>query len=359
MSERAVARRIAEARTQGDALRDPHAIIGRRIGQEALAKLAELNLRFLKGVPNGWCVVVKDCDLSGLDLRNLNFSHAHFIACSFENANLEDARFVSTNLFSAKFDNANLTRTDFAHADLRGACFENAELNGARLKGADLRRGVVLRDNQKLRTQRENSTFRNARLHGTILSECKLLGADFEGAALSGVSMQGADLRGANFAGAELSSVELSGANLTDTDFRRAIMDEQTAGRGDMMRAAKARRAPGADRLKRILDAHLLWIQTGQREGEQADFSFMDLSRLNFSGAILASGQFRGAILADTCFERAVLAAADFRDAIMIRANLTRADLRGADLRGANLRDAEREGLRMGALAGTTLATRT
>lgn len=187
MSERAAARRTTESRSQADALRDPHAIVGRRIGQEALAKLAELNTRFLKGVPNGWCVVMKDCDLSGLDLRNLNFSHAHFIACSFENADLEDARFVSANLFSAKFDGANLTRTDFAHADLRGACFENAELNGARLKGADLRRGVVLRDGLKVQTQRENSTFRNASLRGTNLTECKLLGADFEGAALSGV----------------------------------------------------------------------------------------------------------------------------------------------------------------------------
>src|SRR3546814_8548229 len=40
-------------------------------------------------LPNGWCVVMKDCDLSGLDLRGLNFSHAHFIACTFEDADLE------------------------------------------------------------------------------------------------------------------------------------------------------------------------------------------------------------------------------------------------------------------------------
>src|SRR3546814_9056838 len=89
MSEGAGPVRPSTASKRPDAMRDPQAIIGRRIGQEALVKLCELNNRYLKGVPNGWCVVMKDCDLSGLDLRGLNFSHAHFIACTFEDADLE------------------------------------------------------------------------------------------------------------------------------------------------------------------------------------------------------------------------------------------------------------------------------
>src|SRR3546814_12214996 len=113
MSEGAGPVRPSTASKRPDAMRDPQAIIGRRIGQEALVKLCELNNRYLKGVPNGWCVVMKDCDLSGLDLRGLNFSHAHFIACTFEDADLEDARFIGANLFSANFDGANLTRPAF------------------------------------------------------------------------------------------------------------------------------------------------------------------------------------------------------------------------------------------------------
>ena len=124
---------------------EPHAIVGRRISQEALKRLHDLHERYLRGVPNGWCIVMKECDLSGLDFRNLNFSHGHFIGCDFSGANLEDSRFAGANLFSAQFDRANLTRTNFTRADLRGAQFENAELEGARLDGADLRGASLVR----------------------------------------------------------------------------------------------------------------------------------------------------------------------------------------------------------------------
>lgn len=342
----------------GKTVSDDNAIIGRRIGQEALNRIAELHLRYLKGIPGGWCVVMKECDLSGLDFRNLNFSQGHFIGCDFSGANLEDARLAGTNLFSANFDHCNMTRTNFSRADLRGANFSDAEMTEARLDGADLRRGAVIRRGASAPVGRENSSFRGARMYGTNMAECKLLDADFDGASISGASLQGADLRGASFAGAELKGVELKGANLADADFRRAIMDEDTVSRGDMMRATRPRTAPGPERMAKILSAHLEWIQTGQRGGMRADFARMDLSRRDFSRSVLAGANFREAILADTNFEKAVLAAADFGDAILLRANLREADLRGADLRGAELKDALQDGTKKGELSGTTLSTR-
>ncbi|MBX3508200.1 MAG: pentapeptide repeat-containing protein [Parvibaculum sp.] len=337
---------------------DRNAIVGRRISQEALRKLCELHERYLKGIPNGWCVVMKECDLSGLDFRNLNFAQGHFIGCDFSGCNLEDAHFLGANLFGANFDHCNMTRTNFSRADLRGANFAGAEMTGAQLDGADLRRGAVIKRGATAPTGRENSTFRGARMYGTNLSECKLLDADFEGASISGASLQGADLRGASFAGAELKGVELKGANLADTDFRRAVMDENTAARGDLMRATRPRQAPGPERLKKMLMEHLVWIQTGQKQGMRADFSRMDLSRMNFSRQVLASANFQEAILADTNFEGAILAAADFSKAILYRANLKGTDLRGADLRGADLRDADQTGAKTGELSGTSLSTR-
>ena len=122
---------------------DNNAIVGRRISQEALKKLCELHERYLKGIPNGWCVVMKECDLSGLDFRNLNFAHGHFIGCDFSGCNLEDAYFMSANLFGANFDHCNMTRTNFSRADLRGANVTDAEMTGAQLDGADLRRGAL------------------------------------------------------------------------------------------------------------------------------------------------------------------------------------------------------------------------
>src|SRR3546814_10379732 len=90
-----------------------------------------------------------------------------------------------------------------------------------------------------------------------------------------------------------------------------------------MMRATKARTAPGPERMQKMLESHIIWIQTDQRQGARADFSNMDLSRTDFSRAVLASALFKGAILADVNFHSAILAAADFRDAILLRANLT------------------------------------
>jgi uncharacterized protein YjbI with pentapeptide repeats len=151
----------------------------------------------------------------------------------------------------------------------------------------------------------------------------------------------------------------LSGANLSDADFRRAVMDEETVSRGDMMRATKARTAPGPERLAKMLEQHIVWIQTSQRSGKRADFSHMDLSRVDFSRAVLASALFKGAILADTNFQNAILAAADLRDAILLRADLSNADLRGADLRGANMRETVKTGAKMGEMTGLSLSTRT
>ena len=111
--------------------------------------------------------------------------------------------------------------------------------------GADLRRGAVIKRGAAAPTGREFDLPQRTHVRHN-LSECKLLDADF-GRVDSGASLQGADLRGASFAGAELKGVELKGANRR-CSFRRAVMDETTAARGDLMRATRPalRPAPSA-----------------------------------------------------------------------------------------------------------------
>lgn len=330
-----------------------------RIPQDLIGKIAELHQRYLLRKPNGWRVHLKDCDLSGLDIRNLNFSEGQFVNCDFAGADMEDARFVDADLFSACFDRANLTRTNFTGADLRGAQFDGAELSAATLDGADLGLGVVFRHGKESSMRQSISSFRNANLRGTNLADAKLAGASFEGAELSGVNMQGADLRDSNFSGAKLVDVSLHRANLTDADLRAAIMDDATAKLADsVLGAKKARKAPLAARLEQILNDHLLWIQSDRRQGLRADFSEMYLAGFDLSGRILAGAKFERAILSDANLSGTILAAADLRDAVLVRANLTRADLRGADLRGADLREARQDDALIGTLVGTTLATR-
>ena len=341
--------------------RSPRKVIeGTRIPQDLIGKMVVLHGRFLTRMPNSWRIHLKDCDLSGLDLRGLNLSEGHFVNCDFSGADLEDAHFVGSDLFSACFDKANLTRTNFSRSDMRGARFDGAELDSATLDGADLGRGVVFRHGAREGSFSESiSSFRNANLRGTNLAEAKLSGVNFEGAALHGVNMQGADLRGANFSGAKLVNVALQNANLMDADLRAAIMDEATARHAEaFLGAKKSRKPPIAARLEQILGEHLLWIQSDRREGMRADFSEMYLAGFDFSGRILAGAKFERAILSDANLTGAILAAANLRDAVLVRANLTRADLRGADLRGADMRETLQDRAVTGTLVGTTLATR-
>ncbi|HBC06473.1 MAG TPA: hypothetical protein DC046_02700, partial [Rhodospirillaceae bacterium] len=89
-------------------------------------------------------VVLRACNLSGLDLSGYNFSDAELPACDFSEANLTSAKFVRANLFGAHFNGADLSNTSFERADLRGAKFDGAKLYYTHFKGADLRRGEVL-----------------------------------------------------------------------------------------------------------------------------------------------------------------------------------------------------------------------
>ena len=76
--------------------------------------------------------------------------------------------------------------------------------------------------------------------------------------------------------------------------------------------------------IKKILDEHKLWLDTGGKEG----------ARANLGGANLRGAVFHGANLSD-----AYLGGANFSGV-----NLRYANLGGADLRGANLRYADLQG---------------
>ena len=74
-------------------------------------------------------------------------------------------------------------------------------------------------------------------------------------------------------------------------------------------------------KLKRILQQHVLWLETEGAEGERANR--------------------RGANLQDVTLRRAYLLRAYLQDAHLRDANLQGADLRDANLQGADLRDAK------------------
>ena len=84
-------------------------------------------------------------------------------------------------------------------------------------------------------------------------------------------------------------------------------------------------------KLKRILQQHVLWLETEGAEGERAN-----LRGANLQGANLQDVNLQGADL-----QRANLQDVNLRRAYLLRAYLQDAHLRDANLQGADLRDAK------------------
>lgn len=86
-------------------------------------------MRYQEGEKDFSCrVIVNDADLSGSQLRDIDFYYTRLSGVNFENASLENADFREANLFKARMKNA----------DLSGACFQGADLRAANLSGANL-----------------------------------------------------------------------------------------------------------------------------------------------------------------------------------------------------------------------------
>ena len=88
-----------------------------------------------------------------------------------------------------------------------------------------------------------------------------------------------------------------------------------------------------AEKLKKILTDHKVWLESGKRRGKRADLSGADLNCADLTGADLSYTDLRGANL-----YRAYLSYTDLTGASLHNANLHSADLRNANLTGADLR---------------------
>ena len=97
------------------------------------------------------------------------------------------------------------------------------------------------------------------------------------------------------------------------------------------------------EELKQIFAAHAKWVETGEKEGKQAD-----LSRTDLQGADLVRANLRVANLFRANLQGASLAGADLQGANLREANLQGANLFGANLQGARLGDAKLQGANLG-----------
>ncbi|MEA5391510.1 pentapeptide repeat-containing protein [Cyanobium gracile UHCC 0139] len=105
-------------------------------------------------------------------------------------------------------------RVDYTLTNQSGKDFSGQQLAGSSFAGATGRQ----------------ARFRDADLHGAILTQAAFPEADFHGADLSDalmdkVDMSGTDLTGAVLRGAIASGSNFTGATVTDADFTDALLD--------------------------------------------------------------------------------------------------------------------------------------
>lgn len=329
----------------------PPALVKVRLDKNAVDALLERHRRYLRNQSGGARAILRQCDLSGLDLSGGDWTNSEFLVCKFDGANLQRSIFRHANLFGARFNNSDLTSADFEKADLRGAKFELANLTGAHLGGADLREGMVIDAGVTLDGD-TGSRFTNAILKGAKLPNARCKAVDFSGAILEGTDFSDADLRNACFHGAELIDPILKGAQLAEADLRSAVLKGDVGQRlqnsGAALPQTRLRLEAIADRLKQ----HEIWVASQGKEGRRLNLSGANLEGVDLSGRLLAAAKLDHCILVGANLKGANLAAAALTGANLNGANLAAAELRGADLRWANLREAVLLGTRQGEMPG-------
>ncbi len=121
--------------------------------------------------------------LSGLDLRALDFTSADLHDAKLEGADLSGARLDGADLSKANLRNASLARSSGKGLRLTGADLRGADLSRARLLGADLG-GALMTDASLIRT-----CLIGAVLDKAIVQDDRAFGAALPGAAISTVQI--------------------------------------------------------------------------------------------------------------------------------------------------------------------------
>ncbi|MGC9505905.1 pentapeptide repeat-containing protein [Baaleninema sp.] len=265
--------------------------------------LKELLERYAAGERDFGAIVLSEANLSRIDLRDANLSHAILSIANLSGANLGGA-----NLSYAKMNVTRLSGANLVRANLRGTILNVANMIRANLSHADLKEAALIRA-EMIRANLSQADLTGANLNAADLRESTLRQTDLSGANLNesdlrGSSLVAAILVNANLIGTDFSKADLSGADLSNCELRHARLHRANLS-GASLRGANLRWAD-------LSGANLRWA---------------DLSEAKLSGANLIGANLSCANLLNTSFVHADLT----------QSNLIRADWEGADLSGAIL----------------------
>jgi uncharacterized protein YjbI with pentapeptide repeats len=256
--------------------------------------------------------------LAGANLERSKLSGIVAVRADFTDAILKDAKLVRANLKQATLSGANLAGADLSGADLSGADMRDTVLVGANTYGCnttDARMDGALTDVASGRdvTQlpyakmiaahaewcetggaagtptvfdgadlRALKSIKGYNLTAVSAKGAVFYGLDMEGVQLQGARLEGADLRACNLRRADLRGARLNGAKLSSSDLREAQMGPLLIGADRVLPCDMTRvTAKGTD--------------FSQADLRQAILVFADVSRANFTHAVLRQADLTGA----------------------------------------------------------------
>ncbi|MEP9379202.1 DUF2169 domain-containing protein [Aquabacter sp. CN5-332] len=302
-------------------------------------------------------------DLAGADLTGLDLSGAFLERANLAKARLRGAKLVQTVFAGARLAHADLSDTDLSDANLAGVDGTALNLSGARLNRTQMMRARLRRAVMRGASWNEisaveieldgadlvlcrfdeitfvKSTFRRARFDQALLRQCQLVECDLSGAAFNGAYLDRCALVAVT--APDVSAVQadlrgssfVGGVDLSRADFSAALVSDCAFHAANLV-AARFHRAT--------------------------------LDRASMAEAKLAGASFRLASMQETLLDSsdmqdADLVGAHLLDAKLHRANLARARLQGANLYGADMMDADLSGADLSGanLAKTVLALET
>ena len=155
-------------------------VIGRRNAEQKAREKADI-----RQSDDGYRLDLRETNLQGTDLSNLDFTNALMTRARLEGANFRRAQLVGANLAGARMQGVDLGEAWMSEANLFEARLEGAYLTEARLDSADLS---------------------SARMEGAMLFKARLEGADLGGARLD----QSTDFSAADTTRAALKSLDLA-----------------------------------------------------------------------------------------------------------------------------------------------------
>jgi uncharacterized protein YjbI with pentapeptide repeats len=259
--------------------------------------------------------------LAGANLERSRLSGIVALKADFSDAILKDAKLVRANLKQANMRGANLSGADLSGCELAGADLQDAVLVGtktygwnvmdANLKGvltdepagvpaASMPYQTMIQDHARWcetgGAEGKPSVFDNADLRtlhsisGFNLTALSAKGAvfyalDMEGVQLQGAHLEGADLRNCKLRRADLRGAKLKGAKLAGADLREAQMGPLLLG-GDRVLPTD------------MTEANLKGADLSMADLRQAILAHADVSRANFTGALLRQVNGAGVIRA-------------------------------------------------------------